>query len=422
MAVLRIAGPKADATLLALGVRRLPEERRASLARLVDPLDGARIDQALVLRFPGPASFTGDDLVEIQHHGGIGVRRMLGAALGRLPGLRPAEPGEFTRRAFLNGRLDLAEVIGLGDLIDATTARAARSALLRLEGSLSRKVEAWSSRLLDLRALIEAELDFAADQSDVGTGAVARAVPELQEVAAELAQALRQAPAASRLRQGFVVAVVGAPNVGKSSLVNLLARREVAIVTERPGTTRDPIEVELDLEGLPVTLIDTAGLRETDDPIEQEGIRRARDKAAGADLVIELLDARDRPELQPADPRRLRVANKSDLAADPGLDGGAISCRTGAGIDRLLAKVIERLGISPSDELGAVPPDARAQAAIRDALDALGQALSAVPLGEPVLVADELRRAAEALARVTGTGDDPEDVLDRIFARFCIGK
>lgn len=420
MAVLRISGPAADRALQALGVRSLPPPRQARLARLSDPA-GQPIDQALILRFPGPASFTGEDVAEIQHHGGLGVRRALGALLARLPGLRPAEPGEFTRRAFLHGKLDLAEVVGLGDLIDATTARAARSALLRLEGALSRQVAAWSDLLSDQRALVEAELDFAADQADVASGAVARLAPVLRQVQAELEEALRQAPAAAKLRQGYVVAVVGAPNVGKSSLVNLLAGREIAIVTERPGTTRDPIEVELDLEGLPVMLIDTAGLRATDDPIEQEGIRRAREKAAGADLVVQMVDARDPFPVPSEAARQLLVVNKADLAAAP--DGAlAISCLTGEGIDLLLEKLVAALDAGKADELAAVPADAHAQAAVREASEAVGQALAAVPLGEPVLVADELRRAVAALARVTGTGSDVEDVLGRIFARFCIGK
>ncbi len=421
--MLRISGPGADAVLQALGVARLPAARRASLARLRDPADGQPIDQVLLLRFPGPGSFTGEDLVEIQHHGGVGVRRMLAAALGGLRGLRPAEPGEFTRRAFLNGKLDLAEVVGLGDLIDASTARAARSALLRLEGTLSRQVQAWCGQILDLRAGIEAELDFAADQADVAGGAVQRAVPVLHELADTLRDALRRAPAAERLRQGLVVTVVGAPNVGKSSLVNFLAGREVAIVTERPGTTRDPIEVELDLDGLPVTLIDTAGLRDTDDPVEREGIRRAREKAEGADLVLELVDASQNAPLLPPEPeeRRLRVANKADLAEAPaGLL--AISCRTGQGIDQLLAQITGRFGIGAAEELAAVPADARARAAAQEALVAIEAALAAVPLQEPVLLADELRRAAQALARITGLGDNPDEVLGRIFARFCIGK
>jgi tRNA modification GTPase len=420
VAVLRISGPSADRVLQALGVRALPAPRQARLARLSDPA-GLPIDQALILRFPGPASFTGEDVVEIQHHGGLGVRRALAAVMARLPGLRPAEAGEFTRRAFLHGKLDLAEVVGLGDLIDATTARAARSALLRLEGALSRQVAAWSEFLSDQRALVEAELDFAADQADVASGAVARLAPVLRQVQAELEEALRKAPAAAGLRQGYVVAVVGAPNVGKSSLVNLLAGQEVAIVTERPGTTRDPIEVELDLDGLPVTLIDTAGLRATDDPIEQEGIRRARAKAEGADLVLQMVDVRDPMPVPAEAARHLLVVNKADLAAAP--DGAlAISCLTGEGVDLLLEKLVAALDAGDADELAAVPADAHAQAAVREACEAVGQALAALPLREPVLVADELRRAVAALARVTGTGGDVEDVLGRIFARFCIGK
>jgi tRNA modification GTPase len=391
------------------------------MARLMDPGDGRPIDQALVLRFPAPASFTGEDLVEIQHHGGLAVRRMLSGSLARLPGLRPAQPGEFTRRSFLNGKLDLAEVVGLGDLIDATTARAARGALLRLEGGLSQRVKAWSDRLLELRASIEAEIDFAADQSDVAADAVERSLGPLRAMSSELADVLRQAPAAVRMREGFVVAVVGPPNVGKSSLVNLLAGREVAIVTAHPGTTRDPIEVELDLHGLPVTLVDTAGLRETDDAIEREGIRRAREKAEAADLVLELVDARDAQVAPSSDRRRLVVANKSDLSPS-GSAYLAISCQEGTGISELLDEILLRLSAGLPEELGALPPDAHAVAAVVEARAAVDQALDAAEMREPALVAEELHHAAQAFARITGTGVDPEEVLEAIFARFCIGK
>lgn len=427
MAVLRISGPAALQALADLGVGRPPAPRRAVLARLCDGPGGPPIDQALLLRFAAPASFTGEDLVELQHHGGIGVRRMLAAALGRMPGLRPAEPGEFTRRAYLAGKLDLAAVEGLGDLIEATTARGVRTALSRLEGAVGRQVGQWHEQLMELRAAVEAELDFAADQADVASGTLDRIGPAMVRLRAELAEALARAPAAERLRQGFVVTVVGAPNVGKSSLVNLLAGREVAIVTDRPGTTRDPVEVALDLAGLPVTLIDTAGLRDSDDPIEQEGMRRAREKAASADLVLELVDASE-PVLPalPAVPHaagqaRLVVANKADLASVPA-DHLAISCRTGAGIDRMLAQLVAALAAPDQAEAGAVPVGARAEAALRDAQAALDDASGAVHLAEPVLVAEALRQASQALARVTGAGADAENVLDRIFARFCIGK
>ncbi|WP_235031383.1 tRNA uridine-5-carboxymethylaminomethyl(34) synthesis GTPase MnmE [Geminicoccus flavidas] len=427
VAVLRISGPAALQALAKLGVARPPAPRRAVLARLRDGPDGPPIDQALLLRFAAPASFTGEDLVELQHHGGIGVRRMLAATLGRMPGLRPAEPGEFTRRAYLAGKLDLAAVEGLGDLIEATTARGVRAALSRLEGSVGRQIGQWHEQLMELRAAVEAELDFAADQADVASGTLGRIGPGMMRLRVELADALAQAPAAERLRHGFVVTVVGAPNVGKSSLVNLLVGREVAIVTDRPGTTRDPVEVALDLDGLPVTLIDTAGLRDSDDPIEQEGMRRAREKAASADLVLELIDANE-PVLPalPAVPlatgqTRLVVANKADLTSAPA-DHLAISCRTGAGIDRLLAELVAALAAPDQAEAGAVPVGARAEAALCDALAALDDALAAAHLSEPVLVAEALRHASQALARVTGAGADAEDVLDRIFARFCIGK
>ena len=418
---MRISGPDADKALSSLGVARLPQARRASLRRLIDPSDDRPIDQVLVLWFPGPNSFSGENLVEIHHHGGTGVRRMLGRALALLPGLRPAEPGEFTRRAYLNGRLDLAEVEGLGDLIDAGTARSARQALLRLDGGLTDRVAAWSERLLDAQALIEADLDFAADQADVAPDMIVASGASLEQLAVELGEVLRQARLATRLRQGCVVAIVGAPNVGKSSLINLLAGREVAIVTDLPGTTRDPIEVELELDRLPVTLVDTAGLRDAHDPIEREGIRRARERSEAADLVVELFDAREPFSERRGSEQRLMVANKADLAT-PCAGQIAISCRTGAGIDLLLQEIVERLNIDGTEELGAVPADARGQAAIAECRQAALAASAALRLREPALAAEELRRGTAALARITGGGDDPEDVLARIFARFCIGK
>ena len=290
--VLRVSGPQAAAVAAALTGRAPPPPRTAALRRLRDPVTGEPIDQALLLWFPAPRSETGEDLLEIQHHGGAAVLGMLLTALEHVPGCRPAGPGEFTRRAFLNGKLDLTAAEGLADLIDATTAGQARQALRQLDGGLGRLYGSWRERLLTALARIEAEIDFAAEE-EVPEAMVAQVLPDLQRLRAELAAHLADAGRGERLRAGVTVAVIGAPNVGKSSLVNLLARREVAIVTAIAGTTRDVIEVQLDLGGVPVTLLDTAGLRESADPVEAEGVARARHRAAQADLRLLVVDAGD---------------------------------------------------------------------------------------------------------------------------------
>lgn len=419
--MLRIAGPAADDVLLALGLPTLPRPRVATLAELRDPVTGLAVDRALVLRFPGPASFTGDDLVELQHHGGLGVRSALADILTALPDCRPALPGEFTRRAFMNGKLDLTEVAGLADLIEATSARSARVALARLGGAFARRIDGWSRTILAVRALLEADIDFAADQADVDGRSTGMARGLLDALLAELAEAIHRSPAVERLQDGYVIAIAGAPNVGKSSLINLLVRREVSIVTERPGTTRDAIEVPVELGGLPVFLVDTAGLRNTDDPIEVEGIARARQRAAMADIVLELVDAAHPVPVTPPDERRVVVANKVDLAPPPsGLP--AISCHSGAGIEQLVELLVAKLGVDLPAEPGAVPGDARERSALARAASAIRTALGTLAQGEPVLAAEDLRAAQHALAEITGQTIDAEDVLGEIFSRFCIGK
>jgi tRNA modification GTPase len=420
--VLRVSGPHAAAVARALAGERLPEPRVAALRRLRDPRSGEPIDQALLLWFPAPRSETGEDLLEIQHHGGAAVQGMLLAALEGVAGCRPAGPGEFTRQAFLNGKLDLTAAEGLADLIDATTRAQARQALRQLEGGLGRLYGGWRERLLDALARIEAEIDFAAEE-EVPEALLAPLLPDLARLRAEIAAHLADAGRGERLRAGVTVAVIGAPNVGKSSLVNLLARREVAIVTAIPGTTRDVIEVQLDLDGVLVTLLDTAGLRPTADPIEAEGVARARQRAAQAELRLRVVE----PD-GPFDPARtddtILVVNKIDTAPGVALPDGAvaISCRTGAGIAGLTRAVALRAADLVAAGEGPPLTRARHRTAVAAAEAALGRvATLAAGGGELALVAEDLRLAARAVGGITGAVG-VEDVLDRIFATFCIGK
>lgn len=416
-----MSGPRAAAAAKALTGRDPPPPRTAALRRLLDPRDGAAFDQALLLWFPGPRSETGEDLLEIQHHGGRAVLAQLLEVLGTLDGCRPAGPGEFTRRAFLNGKLDLTAAEGLADLVDAQTRAQARQALRQLEGGLGRLYAGWRERLLTALALVEAEIDFAAEE-EVPDAMFARVAPDLAALQAEMARHLAAGANGERLREGLVIAVVGAPNVGKSSLVNLLAGREVAIVTAHPGTTRDAIEVAVDLGGLPVTLVDTAGLRETDDPVESIGVARARALAGAADLRLLLTD--DPATSTPDHPETLLVVNKRDLAPSAPLEPGAlgISCRTGDGVpdllERLTARVVGLMGAAGEEPLLT---RARHRSAVAEAAAALERCSGMAGGLELALLAEELRRAASAIGGITGAVGT-EEVLERIFARFCIGK
>ncbi len=463
VAIVRVSGGRAGEALRALG-GSLPVPRQATLRTLRDPQSGEALDRALVLWMPGPGTATGEDACELHLHGGRAVVAAVLEALGRLPGLRPAEPGEFARRAFLSGKLDLAAAEGLAALIEAETAAQRRQALRQADGYLGRAVEAWRDRMIELRALAEAAIDFS-DEEDVGDpsaglrGAIAG-------LAAEIGAALSGAAAGERLRDGVTVVVAGRPNAGKSSLLNRLAGRDVAIVTDVPGTTRDLIEVQLDLSGLPVTLVDTAGLRETEDVVEREGVERARRRAASADLVLWVTDSRapDAPEegeLPPGTPVWV-LANKLDLLAGSAhpsrpvdaviarsvsdeailLRGAkeeaglircarddearhigkertlAISCATGEGLSALLAALEERLPEMLSGGETALVAEARQRHALEDAATALA---AAEQEREAELLAENLRRATDTLGRITGR-IDVEQVLDHVFSRFCIGK
>jgi tRNA modification GTPase len=382
----------------------------------MEPASGQPIDQGLVLWFPGPRSETGEDMAELQTHGSRAVVSALFDSLSRL-GLRLAEPGEFAKRAFRNGKLDLTQVEGLADLVAAETDAQRRQALGQAGGRLSRLADDWRNRLIGLRAELEAQLDFS-DEGDVVAGLPDGFFEAVERLAAEMRSTLEGSRGGERLREGFRVALLGAPNAGKSTLLNVLARRDVAIVTAEPGTTRDVLEVPLDLGGLPIVVYDTAGIREADSEAEREGVRRARRAGAAADLVLWLEDGAQPQEIvnDVGDAPVWRVRTKMDLAGASSAGGLGISALSGAG----MAELLDKLGMAAAEALGrgdAVVSRQRQREAIAAAL----AALDGVRGAPEEIAADLLRSAGEAISRLTGR-IDVEDVLDRLFAEFCIGK
>ena len=420
IAVIRISGPATGEILRALC--GLPAARHASLRTIRDPRTETLLDRGLVLWFPAPASFTGEDMAELHVHGGRAVvANVLDAALS-IDDVRLAEPGEFAARAFENGKIDLTEVEGLADLINAETDAQARQALAQAGGSLRRLYESWRGQLLRAQALAEAGLDFA-DEADVAANVTTNVGAIVAELILQISNHLADRRG-EHLRDGFRVVIVGAPNAGKSSLLNALARRDVAIVSEEAGTTRDIIEVHLDLDGLPVILTDTAGLREAGGKVEVEGIRRALARVEAADLVVWLIDAK-KPVSAPPEPLArgrvpfLAVRNKIDLASVGAAEGISLSAKTGEGIDTLVAelKARAREALVAGAESPAVTR-ARHRAELEGALAALERSRTA---GPSELKAEELRIAARHLGRLTGN-IDVEEVLGAIFSEFCIGK
>ncbi len=411
VAILRISGPDAARILAAIG-GSLPRPRRASLRSLKDG-SGGLLDRSLVLWFPPPASFTGEEVVELHVHGGHAIIAAVDRRLREL-GARPADAGEFSRRAFLNGRMDLLEAEGLADLIDAETEGQRLQALRQSEGALTSVYEKWAGSLRDMLALQEAMLDF---PDETAADAIDRQLDrELRDLLAQFADHLVDGRRAERLRTGIVICVTGEPNVGKSSLVNRLVGDDVSIVSARPGTTRDLIETRLVLAGVPVTLVDTAGLRETGDDLEAEGIRRARAKAAAAELVLEVVIGPG--EWPDAAPDTLRVINKVDLERGDTRSALAVSALTGAGI----AELLDALAARVRHIAACTPHPALTRSRHRSCLEeAQGHLATALDLDASDLRGEELRLAMRALGRLTGRVD-VEDVLDTIFSSFCIGK
>lgn len=418
LAVLRLSGPQVQEIFVRM-IGRVPEPRRAVLAKFKHPVSGEVIDQGLALFFPGPKSETGEDCGEFHTHGGPAIIAAMLRAFGTFSETRLAEPGEFARRAFENGKLDLTAVEGLADLVEAETEAQRRQALRQAGGGLAARAEAWRKTLIEAAALIEAEIDFA-DEGDVATSAKPEVLQLVQKLQAEIRAELAAAPAGERLRDGITIVIAGPPNAGKSTLINVLARRDVAIVSDVPGTTRDAIEVHLDLGGLPVTVIDTAGLHAAQDRIEVLGIARTQARAAAADLVLWLSDVQAPSTIQTTAPI-WPIATKSDLrpGADPG-QGLEISAATGANMDRLIARLTDFAGAATRGGEGALITNARHRQAMTKASEALERVLSGTTAA-PELLAEDLRAAIRALESLIGR-IDVEEVLGEIFARFCIGK
>src|SRR5258706_1781538 len=434
IAIVRVSGQQAGSALKALGGKIPPA--RAATRMLLRDAGGQPLDDSVVLWFPGPASATGEDVAEFHVHGGRAVLSALFAALSAFAEVRAAEPGEFTRRGFENGKLDLTEAEGLDDLIHADTDRQRRQALRQLKGLLGDRARDWRAQIIEASALIEAGIDFC-DEGDVPAELMAPALAKIKALLGEIQEVLAAQGRSERLREGLVVAIAGPPNVGKSTLMNQLARREVAIVSPHAGTTRDIIEVQLDLDGYPVTVIDTAGIRETDDSVEQEGLRRARARAAEADLVVWMIDAQHEQSPQRGAATLWTVRNKIDLDAaradSPkpsqagvmaqgrrlGCDFG-ISASRGDGIAELISALIgfarDYLG---SGEVSLISR-ARQRKLLEETADSLQRSIEVIGKGEE-LAAEELRAAAYSLGRLLGRGG-VEDILDAIFRDFCIGK
>ena len=430
IAVVRVSGPLAGGAILALTRKPPPEPRRASVRRLLaggqaddGGAGGGVIDKALILWLPGPESATGEDVAEFHVHGGRAIVEAVLSTLAVVPGLRPAERGEFTRRSVENGKLDLTQAEGLADLIDAETESQRQQALSQYEGAFFRQCEVWRTRLLHLCAWAEAAIDFS--DEDLGgdlDGLVSRGI---REVLGEMRSLLADGRRGEITREGFHLTVIGPPNAGKSSLMNALARRDVAIVAETPGTTRDVVEARLDLGGYLVIAADTAGLREAGDAVEAEGVRRALARAGSGDLVLLLLDGTASEPFAGVPEQGehvFTVWNKADLPWPAPREGLAVSVKTGEGLEELFAalaaRIRDRLGDTARES--AMVTRERHRRALEDACQALTRA-GADRTKAPELIAEDLRLALRAIGRITGRVD-VEELLDVIFRDFCIGK
>ncbi len=427
LAVFRISGPHAKLALSALNQgKRIPEPRKATRCCLVDPENGEVIDDAIGIMFPKPASFTGEDVIELHVHGGAATSKALASALSRCVGLRMAEPGEFLKRAFYSGKIDLTAAEATADLVDADTAEQRKQALHQMAGGLAEKLEIWRKKIIELQAKVEAGIDFPEDE--VPAEILGVAISGAKRLAVDINEFLDDNRRGEIIRDGFKVAILGAPNAGKSTLLNALLDREVAIVSEHAGTTRDVIEARIDIGGWPVIFFDTAGLRETNDPVEREGVRRALDVSKDAELRLAVFDVSNVIDKATLDQLSIQntiiVANKIDKtsgAVEWPADYSTVrlSAKTGQGLAELVTAVnsyIEkRLEIGTRNNFLS---RLRHRQAISECLASLVRATEATAVE---LLAEDLRLAARAIGRVTGRVD-VEDILDRIFAEFCIGK
>lgn len=430
IAVVRVSGSRTKDALARLGCA-VPAPRKAVRAVFTDQMAGDVLDDGLLLWFPAPHSFTGEDVAELHVHGGRAVIDSLLAALNSIEGLRPAEPGEFTRRAFEHGKMDLTQAEALADLVDAETRAQQSQALRQMGGALKEVYEDWRHRLVQALAHLEAVIDF--PDEDLPPEAEGKVWGEVSDLQSAIERHLDDGGRGERVRAGITVAIIGPPNAGKSSLLNLLARREAAIVSDIPGTTRDVIEVHMDLGGYAVSLADTAGLREAGDAIEDEGIRRARQRAEAADLRVAVFDGALHPARHAAtqamiDGDTLVVMNKADLigeetrAKETAHTSAAavmfVSVKTGLGVEAFLSKLQEMVRAKADTGAGAPLTRARHRRALEDCVAALKRGQNA---DLPELAAEDLRLAARALGRLTGRVD-VEELLDVVFRDFCIGK
>jgi tRNA modification GTPase len=421
VAIIRLSGPHVRACLSSM-LGGLPEPRRAKLCFIGAP-NGNAIDQGLALFFPSPASFTGEDCAELHLHGGVATVSACLSALASFSGMRLAEAGEFTRRAFLMGKVDLTEAEGLADLVSAETEAQRLQALANARGGQKELYESWRHRIIHARAMIEAEIDFA-DEGDVPGSVAAQVWADMDALRTEMAQHLSGARGGEIVRNGLDVVILGAPNAGKSSLLNALAGRDVSIITEEAGTTRDLVEARLDIGGFRVNLVDTAGIRQNAGRIETLGIEKALERSAGCDLVllVEDITAPGSAPLPPADVPLFRIGLKSDLAAvsDVMLYDSAVSNVSGSGLEEL-CKLIGKFASEARGNMGEVMPTRQRQTdLLRSCSGHLSQALNLAGSGLE-LRAEELRLAGEALGRLTGK-IDVDDLLDVVFSQFCIGK